>query len=163
MFRLILSSPVFFMRILISVWKCSLNKAFEPMMDIPYGLEAITLKPLSDNCLIACFTTKAGATEVWNAQELDFLMEIGEVARGNRQAYLANPCFVTAKETISPLILSEEAGEVLLLLAQRGLPTTVIPMPLTGGSSPISLASNVALCNAEVLGVATALRCACPL
>lgn len=112
--------------------------------------------------LIACYTTKAGATEVWNAQELDFLMEIGAVVRGSRQAYLAAPCFVTAKETISPLILDEKAGEVLLLLAQRGLPTTIIPMPLTGASTPMSLASNVAMCNAEVLGVATAVRCACP-
>lgn len=112
--------------------------------------------------LIACYTTKAGATEVWNATELDFLMEIGQVVRGSREAYLANPCFVTAKETISPLVLEGDAGEVLLLLAQRGLPTTIIPMPLTGGSSPMTLASNVALCNAEVLGVATAIRCAEP-
>lgn len=112
--------------------------------------------------LIACYTTKAGATEVWNAAELDFLMEIGQVVRGSREAYLANPCFVTAKETISPLVLTDEAGEVLLLLAQRGLPATIIPMPLTGASAPMSLAANVALCNAEVLGVATAIRCACP-
>ena len=120
------------------------------------------LQRVKTAALIACYTTKAGATEVWTAQELDYLMEIGEVVRGSREAYLANPCFVTAKETISPLILDEKAGDVLLLLAQRGLPTTIIPMPLTGGSAPMSLAANVALCNAEVLGVATAIRCACP-
>jgi trimethylamine---corrinoid protein Co-methyltransferase len=120
------------------------------------------LQRVKTAALIACYTTKAGATEVWTAQELDFLMEIGEVLRGSRAAYLANPCFVTAKETISPLILNHEAGEVLLLLAQRGLPTTIIPMPLTGASVPVSLAANVAICNAEVLGVATAVRCACP-
>jgi len=112
--------------------------------------------------LIAQYTDKPGPTEVWNARELDFLMEIGEIVRGSRSAYLAHPCFITAKETISPLVLSQEAGEVLLLLAQRGLPTTVIPMPLTGGSAPMSLAASVALCSAEVLGVATAVRCACP-
>ncbi len=112
--------------------------------------------------LVACYTTKAGATEVWNAQELEFLMEIGQVVRGSRQAYLENPCFVTAKETITPLVLNEEAGDVLLLLAQHKLPTTIIPMPLTGGSAPMSLAASVALCNAEILGVATAVRCACP-
>lgn len=120
------------------------------------------LQRVKTAALIACYTTKAGATEVWTAQELDYLMEIGEVVRGSREAYLANPCFVTAKETISPLILDEKAGDVLLLLAQRELPTTIIPMPLTGGSAPMSLAANVALCNAEVLGVATAIRCACP-
>jgi trimethylamine---corrinoid protein Co-methyltransferase len=120
------------------------------------------LQRVKTAALIGRYTTKAGATEVWNAAELDYLLEIGEIVRGSREAYLANPCFVTAKETISPLILTEEAGEVLLLLAQRGLPTTIIPMPLTGGSAPMSLAANVALCNAEVLGVATVLRCACP-
>ena len=120
------------------------------------------LQRVKTAALIACYTTKAGATEVWNAAELDYLMEIGQVVRGSREAYLANPCFVTAKETISPLVLESDAGEVLLLLAQRGLPTTIIPMPLTGGSSPMSLAANVALCNAEVLGVATAIRCVEP-
>ncbi len=120
------------------------------------------LQRVKTAALIACYTTKAGPTEVWNTTELDFLMEIGEVVRGSRAAYLENPCFVTAKETISPLTLDESAGAVLLMLAQRGLPTTVIPMPLTGASTPMSLAANVALCNAEVLGVATAVRCACP-
>jgi len=120
------------------------------------------LQRVKTAALIARYTTKAGPTEVWNAQELDFLMEIGEIVRGSREAYLANPCFVTAKETIAPLILTQEAAEVLLLLAQRGLPTTVIPMPITGASSPLSLASNVALCNAEVLGTAVAVRVACP-
>jgi len=111
--------------------------------------------------LIACYTTKAGPTEVWNTTELDFLMGIGEIVRGGREAYLANPCFVTAKETISPLVLEEHAGSVLLLLAERGLPTTIIPMPLTGGTTPMALASNVALCNAEIIGTATAVRAAC--
>ena len=120
------------------------------------------LQRVKTAALIACYTTKAGPTEVWNTTELDFLMEIGQVVRGSREAYVENPCFVTAKETISPLTLDEPAGAVLLMLAQRGLPTTVIPMPLTGASTPMSLAANVALCNAEVLGVATAVRCACP-
>ncbi len=120
------------------------------------------LQRVKTAALIACYTTKAGPTEVWNTTELEFLMEIGDVVRGSREAYLADPCFVTDTETISPLLLEEDAGAVLLLLAERGLPTTIIPMPMTGGTTPMALASNVALCNAEVLGVATAVRCACP-
>jgi trimethylamine--corrinoid protein Co-methyltransferase len=112
--------------------------------------------------LIARYTRKAGPTEVWNARELKYLMELGEIVRGSRQAYLAHPCFVTAKETIAPLILDEAAGEVLLLLAENGLPCTLIPMPVSGGSSPLSMASNIALGNAEILGVFCALRAACP-
>jgi trimethylamine---corrinoid protein Co-methyltransferase len=112
--------------------------------------------------LIARHTTKAGATEVWNAAELKYLMELGQIVRGSREAYLANPCFVTAKETISPLVLDEKAGDVLLLLGQNDLPCTIIPMPTTGASSPMTLASNIAIGNAEILGTFTAVRAACP-
>jgi trimethylamine--corrinoid protein Co-methyltransferase len=120
------------------------------------------LQRVKTAALIARYTRKAGPTEVWNARELKYLMELGEIVRGSRQAYLSHPCFVTAKETIAPLILDEAAGEVLLLLAENGLPCTLIPMPVSGGSSPLSMASNIALGNAEILGVFCALRAACP-
>ena len=120
------------------------------------------LQRVKTAALIARYTRKAGPTEVWNGKELKYLMELGEIVRGGHQAYLANPCFVTAKETIAPLILDEAAGEVLLLLAENGLPCTLIPMPVSGASSPLTIASNIALGNAEILGVFCALRAACP-
>ena len=80
--------------------------------------------------LIACYTTKAGPTEAWNTTELDFLMEIGAVVRGSREAYLASPCFVTAKETISPLILEESAGSVLLVDGEGQIGDVGYPMSI---------------------------------
>ncbi len=112
--------------------------------------------------LVARYTTKAGSTEVWNADELKYLMELGQIVRGGRQAYLTRPCFVTAKETISPLILDEMAGDVLVLLAQNSLPCTIIPMPITGTSSPLSLSANIAIGNAEILGTFAAIHAVCP-
>jgi len=120
------------------------------------------LQRVKTAALVARHTTKAGSTEVWNAHELRYLMALGEIVRGSREAYLARPCFVTAKETISPLVLEADAGDVLLLLAEAGLPCTIIPMPITGGSTPLSLAANIALGNAEILGTCAALRAACP-
>jgi len=120
------------------------------------------LQRVKTAALVARHTTKAGSTEVWNGRELRYLMELGEIVRGSREAYLARPCFVTAKETISPLVLEADAGEVLLLLAEAGLPCTIIPMPITGGSTPLTLAANIALGNAEILGTFAALRAACP-
>lgn len=120
------------------------------------------LQRVKTAALIARYTTKAGSTEVWNARELQYLMELGQIVRGSREAYLENPCFVTAKETISPLVLEDDAGAVLLLLGQNGLPCTVIPMPLAGGSSPLTKSSAVALGNAEIIGTFTALLAACP-
>ncbi|MHB9037159.1 MAG: trimethylamine methyltransferase family protein [Armatimonadota bacterium] len=112
--------------------------------------------------LVAKYTTKCGSTEVWNERELEFLIEIGEIVRGSREGYQAQPCFVTAKETIDPLQFPAEDGSVLLMLAQRDLPCTIVPMPITGATCPSSIASNIVMANAEILGVMTCLRAAVP-
>ncbi|MBI2441260.1 MAG: trimethylamine methyltransferase family protein [Lentisphaerae bacterium] len=112
--------------------------------------------------LVAKYTTKCGSTEVWNETELAFLVEIGEIVRGSREAYLAAPCFITAKETIAPLQFPAEDGHILLMLARAGLPATIIPMPITGGTCPCSAAANLVMANAEILGVLACLHAAVP-
>ena len=112
--------------------------------------------------LIAKYTTKPGPTEVWNAKELEYLIEIGVVVKGSIESYMKDPCFITAKETIAPLILDQKSSEVLLALAEKNLPCTIIPMPITGVSSPVSLFSNVVIGNSEILGTATAIKAVYP-
>ena len=112
--------------------------------------------------LVAKYTTKCGPTEVANVDELEFLVSLGELVRGGADAYLESPCFVTAKETISPLTLDGQAADVLVALARRGLPCTIIPMPLSGVSSPVSATGNVIVANAEILGVMVAMRTMVP-
>jgi len=111
---------------------------------------------------VAKYTTKCGSTEVWNEKELHLLMEIGVIVRGSEEEYLKQPCFVTAKETIAPLQFPEDDGRILLMLARLGLPCTIVPMPMSGMSSPVTIASNVAMTLAEVLGVMTSLKVAEP-
>jgi trimethylamine--corrinoid protein Co-methyltransferase len=65
---------------------------------------------------------------------------------------------VTAKETISPLFLDENASDILLALAARGLPCTIIPMPLTGLSAPVTPLGNAIVGNAEILGTITVVK-----
>jgi len=112
--------------------------------------------------LIAKHTDKCGPTEVWNEQELEFQVELGIVVRGSLDAYIARPCFITAKETIAPLVFPENDGKVLLNLARRGLPCTVVPMPLSGATCPVDPTSNVVMTVAEALGAMTAIRSVCP-
>jgi trimethylamine---corrinoid protein Co-methyltransferase len=107
---------------------------------------------------VAKYTTKCGSTEVWNEKELELLIEIGIIVKGSKEEYLQQPCFITAKETIAPLVFPEEDGRILLMLARHGLPCTIVPMPLNGMSSPVSIVANVAITIAEVLGVMTALK-----
>ena len=120
------------------------------------------LQRIKTAALVAKYTTKCGSTEVWNEQDLEFLLEIGQIVRGSREAYQTQPCFITAKETIAPLHFPEDDGRVLLMLARRNLPCTIIPMPLSGGTCPCSPISNVVMANAEILGAMTALHAAAP-
>jgi trimethylamine---corrinoid protein Co-methyltransferase len=112
--------------------------------------------------LIARHTRKVGSMEVWNEREIDFLVDIGTIARGSPEAFEASPCLVTAKETISPLFLDRNAGDILLALARRKLPCTVIPMPITGMSAPVVPLGSVVVGNAEILGTMTAIQSVCP-
>ncbi len=120
------------------------------------------LRRIKTAALIAKNTRKIGSMEVWAEEEIDYLVEIGIIARGGREEYYNNPCLVTAKETISPLFLDEHAGNILLALAKKELPCTVIPMPITGISAPVSKLGNAIVGNAEILGIMTAIQSVCP-
>ena len=116
------------------------------------------LERIKTCALVAKNTSKPASTEIANIAELDLQIEMGIVVRGSKEEFLENPCFVTAKETISPLRLENEAAVMLLALAERGLPCTIIPMPLTSLSVPVARESAVVIGNAEILGTMTALR-----
>jgi len=120
------------------------------------------LQRIMTAAMVAKNTDKCASTEVWNGTELELLVEMGLVVHGSMEAYRKKPCFITAKETIAPLLFPEEDGKVLLMLAERSLPVTIIPMPLQGASTPVTIASNVVIGNAEILGVMAAIRAVHP-
>jgi trimethylamine--corrinoid protein Co-methyltransferase len=120
------------------------------------------LRRIRTAALIAKNTRKLGSVEVWSEKEIDFLVEMGSIARGSREEFARRPCFVTAKETISPLFLDANAASILLALGRRSLPCTIIPMPLSGLSSPVTRMGNAIMANAEVLGVITAVKAVHP-
>lgn len=121
-----------------------------------------SIRRIKTAALVAKNTEKLGSMEVWDEREIDLFMEMGIICKGGKEAYMADPCFVTAKETISPLFLDEHAGDILLAFAKRDLPCTIIPMPITGMSTPISMEGNAIVGNAEILGVITAIRSVYP-
>ena len=116
------------------------------------------LQRVKTAALVAKYTTKYGSNEVWNDKELELLIELGSIVRGGKKDFFDNPCFVTAKETIAPLQFPEEDSRVLCMLAEKNLPCTIIPMPLSGGTAPITMGANIAMTVAEVLGVFVCIR-----
>lgn len=120
------------------------------------------LQRIMTAALVAKYTDKYGSNEVWNEDELELLVELGQIVRGGKEEYTKNPCFVTAKETIAPLLFPREDGRVLYMLAERRLPCTIVPMPISGATCPVTVASNIVMTAAEVLGVMVCLRSAFP-
>lgn len=120
------------------------------------------LQRIMTAALVAQHTTKYGSNEVWNETDLDLLIELGIIVRGSKEEFINNPCFLTAKETIAPLYFPEEDGRILYLLAERNLPCTIIPMPISGATCPVTVAANIVMTTAEVLGVMTCIKCAFP-
>ena len=118
--------------------------------------------PIINAMLLAKNTRKLKNSEVNTAKQLKYLIEMGIVIRGSIEEFRKNPCFITAKESISPLVLPGGACEVLLALARNGLPAIMIPMPIIGTSMPVSIIGAMVLNNAEVLGSMTAIRSAVP-
>lgn len=112
--------------------------------------------------LIAKNTQKVGSMEVWDEREIDIFMEMAMVIRGSKEAYDKKPILLTAKETISPLFLDMDAARILLGMAKRKLPCTIIPMPITGMSTPVKKLGSVIVANAEIIGVITALNAVYP-
>ncbi len=109
--------------------------------------------------LLAKNATKLGNSEVNSPKQLKYLMEMGVVVRGSLEEYRKSPCFLTAKESMSPLVLDRNACDVLIALAKNGLPATMIPMPIMGASVPITISAAAAVTNAEIIATMVAIRC----
>ena len=118
--------------------------------------------PIINAMLLAKNTKKLGNSEVNSLKQLKYLMEMGIVIRGSLEEYEKDPLFITAKESISPLLLDKDACEVLIGLAKNGLPATMIPMPILGAGVPVTISGAVAVTYAEIIATMTAIRCAVP-
>ena len=139
------------------------------MVGCPMYIKKIDGKPIDPNftpiisaMLLAKNTKKLGNSEVNSLKQLKYLMEMGIVLRGSLEEYRNNPIFLTAKESISPLLLDKNACEVLIALAKNGLPATMIPMPILGAGVPVTISGAVALTYAEIIATMTAIRCVVP-
>lgn len=58
----------------------------------------------------------------------------------------------TTVNTHSPLTLTEDQGHYLIVMARAGIPIAISPTPAAGLTGPCSLAGNLVLNNAEILG-----------
>jgi trimethylamine--corrinoid protein Co-methyltransferase len=79
------------------------------------------------------------------------VLEMASVVAGGRQALIDRPFVMAYPEPASPLFHVPQAAEKLLYSAEFGMPVIYTPCPMSGGTAPVTMASLLAIVNAECL------------
>jgi trimethylamine--corrinoid protein Co-methyltransferase len=93
-------------------------------------------------------TSKHVRTGVLNSQQVPFIVEMARLATGDSTF---KPIFSVVDCTISPLMHDGPMTEACIELAKLLVPIMVYPMPLAGGTSPVTIAGTILLHNIEFL------------
>jgi len=104
-------------------------------------------------------TSKHVRTGVLNAQQVPFLVELVKAVTGSDSF---RPIFSAVDCTISPLMHDSLMTEACIELAKLNVPVMVFPMPLAGGTSPVTLGGTLLMHNIEFLSGLVLLQCANP-
>ncbi len=114
--------------------------------DAPQG----TLSVLNIQQLLAN-TSKHIFVGADSARSLQVMSELAAVCAGGKDAFLEHPIFSVIACPESPLMLSDVVCEVIMEAAGMGIGITILPMGLSGGTAPATLAGALVTHNAEVL------------
>jgi trimethylamine--corrinoid protein Co-methyltransferase len=93
-------------------------------------------------------TSKPVRTGVLNAEQVPFIVELVKATTGEAEF---RPIFSVVDCTISPLMHDGPMTEACIELARLDVPIMVYPMPLAGGTSPVTLGGTLLLHNIEFL------------
>ncbi|MGD8463090.1 MAG: trimethylamine methyltransferase family protein [Anaerolineae bacterium] len=96
-------------------------------------------------------TSKHVRTGVLNVDQVPFVVELARAAAGLRPEDEFRPIFSVVDCTISPLMHDGPMTEACIELARLQVPIMVYPMPLAGGTSPVTPGGTALLHNIEFL------------
>jgi trimethylamine--corrinoid protein Co-methyltransferase len=106
------------------------------------------LRTLRHFAMAFSFTSKPVRTGVLNAQQVPFLVELVKAVTGMETF---KPIFSAVDCTISPLMHDRLMTEACIELAKLRVPIMVYPMPLAGGTSPVTISGTILMHNIEFL------------
>ncbi|MFO7742881.1 MAG: trimethylamine methyltransferase family protein [Anaerolineae bacterium] len=95
-------------------------------------------------------TSKHVRSGILNADEVPFILDLARVAAGG-EVDKFRPIFSVVDCTVSPLMHDGPMTEACIELAKLRVPIMVYPMPLAGGTAPVTRAGTVLLHNVEFL------------
>jgi trimethylamine--corrinoid protein Co-methyltransferase len=106
------------------------------------------LRTLHHFALAFTQTSKHVRTGVLSAAEVPFIVEMVQAVTGEDRF---RPIFSVVDCTISPLMHDGGMTEACIELAKLKVPIMVYPMPLAGGTAPVTLGGTILLHNVEFL------------
>jgi len=108
--------------------------------------------------LLLLNTKKPGWVGTSSGKEVKYLAELAALAAGRNEQVLRTtpPIIVNAYCTTSPLKLDTRSCEVLEEAIKYKFPVNFAPMPILGGTTPVTPAGSVVVAAAEILGCITA-------
>jgi trimethylamine--corrinoid protein Co-methyltransferase len=104
-------------------------------------------------------TCKHVRTGVLNAQQVPYIVELTKAVTGSDTF---RPIFSVVDCTISPLMHDGPMTEACIELAKLNVPIMVFPMPLAGGTSPVTLGGTMLVHNIEFLSGLVLFQCVNP-
>ncbi len=104
-------------------------------------------------------TSKHIRSGVLDAQQVPFLIDFVKAVTGSDTF---EPIFSVVDCTISPLMHDGPMTEACIELAKVNVPILIYPMPLAGGTSPVTLGGTILMHNIEFLSALVLFQCANP-
>ena len=101
-------------------------------------------------------------SDVYTPAHVPFFLEALETILGSKEKIRERSIFSVVCCSVSPLSYEPEMLEATIELTSYGIPVVLLPMPITGATSPASLFSTILLNNVEVIGGLTILQTLSP-
>ena len=100
---------------------------------------------------MATNSSKHSGQSAHSKRESEIMIEMAAVIAGGKDKLRARPIASTVVCPTSPLTISNETTEPIIVYAENGLPCTVLSMVMAGSTAPVTLAGTLVVHNAEVL------------
>jgi len=116
-------------------------------------------RTLAELAIVLQHTRKHVQHEVEGRWQVDAFLQMAEVAGGDLRE---RPRLSLVCCTASPLSAHTELLDATTDLAAAGIPVAIMPMPIAGGTAPLTVAATATMSVAEFLGAATAVQLRAP-
>ena len=115
------------------------------LSDAPQAIE-----PIMATALVIQHTAEPGGGEVYRADNIPYLVELGEIATGKPRCTDFVPPWIC---TVPPLKISRDEAERIVEKARWGVPSVATPMPSSGATAPVTREGTVVILLAETIAI----------